>query len=61
MTDAELVVRQGAVREDGLDMATIELMNQNMKSGIIEDLYKRNEEVIQSKDDYIEELKDRVV
>ena len=57
LTDAELVVRQGAVREEGLDMATIELMNQNMKSGIIEDLYKRNEEVIQSKDEYIEELK----
>lgn len=54
---AELIIRQGGSREQGLDMATIELMNQNMKSGIIEDLYKRNEEVIQSKDEYIEKLK----
>ncbi|MEZ4722403.1 MAG: TIGR00341 family protein [Flavobacteriales bacterium] len=58
---AELVVRQGANKEDGLDMATVELMNQSMRSGIIEDLYKRNEEVLQSKEEKIRALEDEVI
>lgn len=58
---AELVVRQGAIKEEGLDMATVQLMNQNMKSGIIEDLYKRNEEVLQSKEERINTLEKEIV
>ena len=50
LQDAELIIRQGAIGEKGLDMETVQLMNQNMKSGIIEDLYKRNEEALESKD-----------
>tara|TARA_B110000037_G_scaffold106131_1_gene123294 strand:- start:1050 stop:2480 length:1431 start_codon:yes stop_codon:yes gene_type:complete len=61
LEDAELIVRQGAIMDQGLDMATVELMNQNMKSGIIEDLYKRNEEVIQSKDERIAQLEKELI
>jgi len=58
---AELIVRQGAMKEDGLDMATVELMNQSMKSGIIEDLYKRNEEVLQNKQQRIDKLETELI
>lgn len=57
---AQLIVRQGALRDEGLDMETVELMNQNLKTGIIEDLYKRNEEVLQSKDEHITLLEDEL-
>jgi len=58
---AELIVRQGPIQEAGLDRETVELMNQRMRSGIIEDLYKRNEEVLQSKDEQIEVLQNEVL
>ncbi|GAB5538114.1 MAG: TIGR00341 family protein [Salibacteraceae bacterium] len=61
LADAELVVRQGAMKEQGLDKETVELMNQSMKSGIIEDLYKRNEEVLQSKEQRIETLEKELI
>lgn len=61
LRDAELVVRQGAMKDQGLDMQTIQLMNQNMKSGIIEDLYKRNEEVLQSKEQRIAALEKELI
>ncbi|MDA7837022.1 hypothetical protein N9A49_06400 [Salibacteraceae bacterium] len=60
LQDAELIIRQGAIGEKGLDMKTVQLMNQNMKSGIIEDLYKRNEEVLQSKDEQIRILENEI-
>jgi uncharacterized hydrophobic protein (TIGR00271 family) len=58
---AELIVRQGAIKEDGLDMATVQLMNQNMKSGIIEDLYKKNEEVLMNKQQRIDKLESELI
>ena len=61
LRDSKLIIRQNAVKEDGLDMATVELMNQNMKSGIIEDLYKRNEEALKSREDVIAKLQREVV
>lgn len=61
LSEAELVVRQGAIKEEGLDKATVELMNQSMKSGIIEDLYKRNEEVLQSKEQRIKTLEKELI
>ena len=60
LQDAELIIRQGAIGKKGLDMETVQLMNQNMKSGIIEDLYKRNEEVLQSKDEQIRILENEI-
>lgn len=53
LANARLIVRQGAIQDNGVDMETIQLMNQSMKSGIIEDLYKRNEQVIRNKDSLI--------
>ena len=61
LRDSKLIIRQNAVKEDGLDMATVELMNQSMKSGIIEDLYKRNEEALKSREDVIAKLQREVV
>jgi len=60
LADAELIIRQGAIGEKGLDMETVQLMNQNLKTGIIEDLYKRNEEVLQSKDEQIKLLENEI-
>ncbi|MEQ9186792.1 MAG: DUF389 domain-containing protein, partial [Cryomorphaceae bacterium] len=57
---AVLVVRQGPINDAGLDMETVQLMNQSMKTGIIEDLYKRNEEVLQSKDEQIKILQKEI-
>ena len=61
LENAQLVVRQGAIQQEGLDMKTVQLMNQSMKSGIIEDLYKRNEQVLQSKDDRIDLLQREIM
>ena len=61
LRDSKLIIRQNAVNDDGLDMATVELMNQNMKSGIIEDLYKRNDEALKSREDVIAKLQKEVV
>lgn len=60
LADAQLIVRQGAIKEDGLDMETVQMMNQSLKTGIIEDLYKRNEEALQSKDEKIKTLEEEV-
>ncbi|NQV53354.1 MAG: TIGR00341 family protein [Flavobacteriales bacterium] len=60
LSDAVLVVRQGPINDAGLDMETVQLMNQSMKTGIIEDLYKRNEDVIQSKDEQIKVLENEI-
>lgn len=61
LSGTDLIVRQGSLNNDGLDKETIQMMNQSMKSGIIEDLYKRNEEVIQSKDQKINMLEREIV
>ena len=61
LADAILVVRQGPINDAGLDMETVQLMNQSMKTGIIEDLYKRNEEALQSKDEQIKVLQNEIV
>lgn len=56
----DLIVRQGPLQEQGLDIEAVQLMNQNLKTGIIEDLYKRNEEVIQDKDERIGRLENEI-
>lgn len=45
----------------GVDMATVELLNQQMKVGIIEDLYRKNEALIKSKEDRIKLLENELV
>jgi uncharacterized hydrophobic protein (TIGR00271 family) len=62
LEDARLVVRQGYIsEEEGVDMATIEQMNLKMRAGIIEELYKRNEETLQGKDDQIKLLEAEIL
>jgi len=46
---ARLLIHQG-YQDDGIDEATIVQMNQDLRVGIIEDLYQKNEEIIRSKD-----------
>lgn len=58
--DAELVVRQGGIIEQGLDITEVERLNREMKAGIIEDLYRKNDEVIQSKDQQIATLEEEL-
>lgn len=47
-----------AYKDNTEDLMNIERISQNMKSGLIEDLYKRNEQVIESKDERIKLLED---
>ena len=61
LPDARLLVRQGYNGEDTLDMAAIEKMNLQMRSGIIEDLYKKNEEIMRGKDDQIRLLEEEIL
>jgi len=58
--DTELIIYQG-YQDDGLDMADVQQMNQQLRVGIIEDLYKKNEELLQSKDDKIMVLEEELV
>lgn len=58
---ARLVVRQGYNDKDTLDLAAIEKMNLQMRAGIIEDLYKRNEEILHNKDERIRLLEDEIL
>ena len=61
LPEARLIVRQGYNGEDTLDMAAIERMNLQMRSGIIEDLYKKNEEIMRDKDDQIRLLENEIL
>ena len=58
---ARLVVRQGYNGNDSLDLAAVEKMNLQMRSGIIEDLYKKNEEILRGKDDRIRLLEEEIL
>lgn len=61
LPDARLVVRQGYNGEDSLGLAAIERMNLQMRAGIIEDLYKKNEEILRGKDDRIRLLEEEIL
>ncbi len=61
LTQTDLVVRQGHQREKGIDIATIEQMNLQLKTGIIEELYIRNEDLLKSKNDQIKLLENEII
>ena len=61
LNQAELVIRQGLQREKGIDIATIEQMNLQLKTGIIEELYKKNEDLLKSKNDQIKLLENEII
>jgi len=57
----ELIIRQGYQKEEGIDLATIEQMNLKLKTGIIEELYRKNEVTLKSKNARIKFLEDKIV
>lgn len=61
LKDCRLNILQGQTSQKGLDDATVELLNQQVRSGIIEDLYKKNEEQIKSRDDRIKLLESEII
>jgi uncharacterized hydrophobic protein (TIGR00271 family) len=65
LDDVKLVIRQGYVDNDNIDLATMEEMSQQMsqqlKIDIIEDLYKENTEILKSKDAEIEVLQGEIL
>ena len=61
LTRTKLIVHQGYTPEsNSVDMQTIQLLNQNLKTGIIEDLYNRNEAALRNKDEKIKLLEDEL-
>lgn len=60
LKECELIIRQGHIEEKGLDIEDVELMNKELRAGIIEDIYKKNEELLQSKESQIQLLEDQI-
>lgn len=59
--DAVLVVHQGYTGEEGVKLETVEQMSQQMRTGIIEDLYEKNQAMLQDKDNQIKFLEDQIL
>ena len=57
----DLQVLQGYQDDDNIDLATVQQLNQQLRTGIIEDLYRKNEETIKNKDDRIRFLEQELV
>ncbi|MGB3618109.1 MAG: TIGR00341 family protein, partial [Catalinimonas sp.] len=53
LDNTELRVRQGYTPQGGVDLLTVEQMGQSMRTGIIEELYEKNEAALASKDEHI--------
>jgi uncharacterized hydrophobic protein (TIGR00271 family) len=61
LAEADLIVRQSQSDTSRISLEMVEEMNQQMRTGIIEDLYKRNEELLASKDQQIAFLESELV
>ncbi len=61
LDNTTLIVRQGYQDDNKGDLETLEQMNLKMRAGIIEDLYKRNEEILQGKNDQIKLLEEEIL
>ena len=61
LAEAGIRVFQGYDEGNGIDLATVEQMNLSLRSGIIEDLYRRNEDLLANKDEQIEFLEDQIL
>jgi len=57
----QLNIRQGYQKEEGVDLATIEQMNLQLKTGIIEELYQKNEATLKNKDAKIKLLEEEII
>ncbi|MDW3646780.1 MAG: TIGR00341 family protein [Bacteroidia bacterium] len=58
---ANLYVRQGYIENDSIDKNEIELMNERLRTGIIEDIYKKNEDLLKTKDAQIQLLENEIL
>ncbi|MEM6802274.1 MAG: TIGR00341 family protein [Bacteroidota bacterium] len=58
---AALLIRQGYIENESIAKEEIELMNERLKTGIIEDIYKKNEELLQTKDAQIKLLENEIL
>ena len=56
-----MVVKQNDQKKEGVDIATIEKMNLNMRSKFIEDLYEKNDKIIADKEQKIKVLEEEVI
>ncbi|MCB0687254.1 MAG: TIGR00341 family protein [Saprospiraceae bacterium] len=61
LQNCQLNVIQASSAQQGLDVATVEQLNQQLRTGIIEDLYKKNEEQIKDRDDKIHLLESEII
>lgn len=61
LTYANLFVRQGYIENDSIDKNQMELMNERLRTGIIEDIYKKNEELLKTKDAQIQLLENEIL
>jgi uncharacterized hydrophobic protein (TIGR00271 family) len=57
----ELVINQGFKPDEALTQSTLAEINARLRTGIIEDLYKKNEEIIQNKDKRIALLESEIL
>lgn len=60
LAGADLTIHQG-YQEEGIDLATVEQMSLQMRTGIIEDLYRKNEELLKDKDARIQVLEAEIM
>jgi uncharacterized membrane protein len=61
LNNTDLIIRQGYQEDKMADVQAIEQINLKMRAGIIEDLYKRNEEILRGKDDKIKLLEAEIL
>jgi hypothetical protein len=58
LKETELIVQQGYIKEKEIDLAA---MSQQLKTGIVENLYKENQVILQNKDKRIKLLESELV
>ncbi|NND31586.1 MAG: TIGR00341 family protein [Saprospiraceae bacterium] len=61
LEECSLDIIQDFQQEAGIDVTTIELLNERIRAGIIEDLYRRNENQIKNRDDRIKLLEKEII
>lgn len=61
LSKTDIKVFQGYDQDKSLDVATVERMNLNLRTGIIEDLYRRNEAMLANKDEQIQLLEGEIM
>ena len=61
LENTKLIINQAYSGEQGLDVESLAKINQDIKTGVIEELYRRNEEELKSKDEKIAFLEKELI